>query len=185
MGIISEFKTLQKDVAVLKDRSADDVSTTGSGFQPQGTAGFLTSSVAGNTRLGCTSYSYNNSIQNAFYAGSVKLTAAEEGAVEIVVKRGKNKLFIANASIVEPPNAYQGSQYLSKLFAWLPDPDSAVYAAIARSNQYAIIVPLVKGGSGDFDKGEITYVSNVSVTQTDQYTLQIDVTKLTAQVATW
>lgn len=185
MGIISEFRTLQKDVAVLRDRSGDDIATTGTGFQPQGTAGFLTASSGGLTRLGCTVYSYNNSIQNAFYAGSMRLTEDSDGAIEIAVKQGRNKLSLANASIVEPTNSYQGSQYLSKLLTWLPDKENAVYAAIARSGQYAIIMPLGGGGGGDFDKGEITYVSNVSVMQPDQYTLQIDVTKLTAQVCVW
>lgn len=187
MGIIKEFRLLQKDVSVLKDKSGDDIAATGSGFQNQGTAGFLASTMAGIAHLGCTAYTSNSAIQNAFYAGSVALTADNNGAVDIAVKRGKNKLGIANAGIVAPSNAYLGSQYLSKAYAWLPGSEDAAYAAVARSPLYAIIVPLGSGGGGggEFAKGEITYVTNVFVTQPDQYTLRIDVSKETKKVAVW
>lgn len=187
MGIISEFRGLQKDVAVLKSRSGDDIAATGSGFQGQGTAGFLTSSTAGSARLGCTTYSTNPSILKAFFAGSVRLTASTTGAVDVAVKRGKNKLALPSASLAEPTGTYQNTQYLSASMAWLATADSAAYAAIARSTSYAIVVPLVAsgGGGGDFDKGEITYVSNVTVSQPDSYTLQINLTRITSKVATW
>lgn len=187
MGIISEFRGLQKDVAVLKSRSGDDIAATGSGFQTQGTAGFLTSTTAGSARLGCTTYSTNPSIQKAFFACSVRLTASTTGAVDVAVKRGKNKLALPSAVLVEPTNAYQGAQYLSSTMAWLANSTSAAYAAIARSTSYAIVVSLAAsgGGGGDFEKGEITYVRSVSVSQPDVYTLQINITDATSKVATW
>lgn len=188
MGIISEFRGLQKDVAVLKSRSGDDVAATGSGFQVQGTAGFLTSSTAGSARLGCTTYSTNPSIQKAFFAASVRLTASTTGAVDVAVKRGKNKLALPSASLVEPTNTYQGTQYLSSTMAWLTNSTSAAYAAIARSTSYAIVVSLVSSGGGggggggvpaSWNEATIDVVSGVEFAEAQSGILTLNVTTTT------
>lgn len=189
MGLIKEFRTLQKDVSTLKSRSGDDVASAGSGFQGQGTAGFLSSSTAGIVKLGCTSYTSDTAIQNAFFAGSMGLTADASGAVDIMVKRGRNKLGIANAGIIDPSNTFQGSQYLSSAQAWLPNASGAAYAAIARSPHHAVIVPLASGGGGDVPSGwreaQKTVVTNVNFAASTSGILVLDVNTVNLKYVEW
>lgn len=189
MGLIKEFRTLQKDVAVLRSKSGDDVASTGSGFQGQGTAGFLSSSTAGTVKLGCTAYASDTVIQNAFFAGSIALTAVNSGAVDIMVKRGRNKLSFANAGIIEPSNAFQGSQYLSSAGAWLPNASGAAYAAIARSPHRAVVAPLASGGGGDVPSGwheaQKAVVTSVNYATNTLGNLVLDVQTVNLKYVEW
>lgn len=183
MGLIREFRTLQKDVAVLKDRSGDDVNTVGSGFQKQGTAGFLTASAAGVVSLGCTVYNADSGLLRAFYASTMQLTASATGAVKVPAKAGRNRLSIASAAIVTPSNVWQGSQYLSATFAWLPDATGAVYAAIARSGVHAVIVGLSGDGGGGTE--EVVDVPESAYFVADGNTLSIQFTTTRIRYLGW
>lgn len=185
MGIIQEFREVQQDVNELKLRDARNEETS-RGVVNNTTAGLFKSTANGYANFTCTQYSRLQDMLKAYATNTIKLTAGT-GSPAYPVKSGINKIPL-QAFVVECAGVYS-QPWLDENLRWIPvqAQTTPAYYALARvGSSEAIVCQFpASGGGGDFDKGQITYVSNVMVTQPDQYTLQIDVTKLTAQVAVW